>query len=58
MMTVDAATALAGLRCGVCHQRVRTGEAVLVAYRQGTPRVIHAHACAPPRAGDDRRQKR
>jgi hypothetical protein len=50
MVTVADGTPLAGLTCGVCRRQIRVGDSVLVAYRDGQPRVIHAHLCVPPRA--------
>jgi hypothetical protein len=50
MVTVTAETPLAHLDCGVCHRRVRIGDSVLVTYRMGEPRVMHAHVCTSPRA--------
>ena len=49
MLLVEPGNELAGLSCTVCHATVQIGESVLVAYRKGKPRIVHAHVCQAPR---------
>ena len=52
MVKVVEGTPLCRLFCCVCHQPATAGESVLVTYRDGEPRVMHAHVCFPPKRAD------
>ena len=50
MLLVERGSRFAGLCCGACHASIRPGDRILLTYKQGEPRAIHAHSCAITRA--------
>ena len=49
MLLVERGSRFASLCCGTCHASFRPGDRILVTYKQGQPRAIHAHSCVVAR---------
>jgi hypothetical protein len=49
MIAVARGSSYSQLECAVCHQPLKPGDRILPSYKQGVPRVVHAHACRCPR---------
>jgi len=52
MLLVERGSRYAHLCCGICHASFRPGDRILLSYRQGQPRGIHAHSCTAVRCAE------
>lgn len=49
MLLVERDSRFSGLCCGTCHASIRPGDRILLSYKHGEPRAIHAHSCTVAR---------